>query len=276
MFAQDQGRISMRMIEQDLTKGISWPEELDYVIHGASITQSQAMVDHPLEVISINVEGTKYVMELAAQKAVKSAVYLSSMEVYGFTTQEELLDETNLKYVNPLLVRSCYPESKRMAENLCIAYMHECGVPVRIIRLGQTFGYGVEKNDSRVFAEFARCVRDGKDIRLLTPGDSTRMYLDTIDAVTGILTVLLKGKDGEAYNAANSDTYCSIVDMAHLIVDTLSKGHSKVVYSEKGNTLSQFSPPHRLRLDTEKIEALGWKPITSLTSMYDRLMEEME
>ena len=116
------------------------------------------------------------------------------MEVYGSPKNEDLLSEEDLGYLNPLNVRNCYPESKRMSESLVASYAREYGIRSMSIRLAQTFGPGVEYGDKRVFAEFARCAMEKKDIVLLTDGKSKRCYLYTMDAVSAILTVLLKGE----------------------------------------------------------------------------------
>lgn len=276
MFLQDLRRISFEFIQQELSEKIQYNENIDYLIHGASITKSQEMLEHPLNVIEVNVNGTENILSFAVQKKASAVVFLSSMEVYGFTTEERLLNENCMEYINPLQVRSCYPESKRMAENLCIAYEKEYSVPVKIARLGQTFGYGVDRGDTRVFSQFIRCKISGENISLLTPGDSTRMYLDTIDAATGIITVLLRGNTGEAYNVANKNTYCSIKDMADMVANDMADGHICVIASSRDNSGGKFPPPHRLKLDTTKIESLGWKPLTGLKGMYRRLLEEIE
>lgn len=99
-------------------------------------------------------------------------------------------------------------------------------------------------NDGRVFAELARDAIHGSDIKLQTAGTSKRMYLYTADAVTAILTVLLSGKTGEAYNAANSETYCSIVEMAQLVVHEIAHDSIKVhVPMIKLDADSKFPPP---------------------------------
>ena len=116
-------------------------------------------------------------------------------------------------------VRSSYPESKRLCESLCSAYASEYGVPAKVVRLTQTFGVGVSYNDGRVFAEFARCAIEGRDIVLKTKGQTKRNYIDIDDAVNAIFTVLLKGVAGEAYNVANEDTYCSIYEMANMVAE---------------------------------------------------------
>lgn len=242
-------------------------EAADYIVHAASITESKAMIEKPVEVIMTNVCGTKNILDYAKKANSKSVVYLSSMEAYGFTENETLLDESNMQYLNPLALRSSYPESKRMAENLCAAYSSEYSVPVKIIRLAQTFGKGVKENDTRAFAEFARCSQNGKDIVLRTDGSSKRMYLDTSDAATAIITVMLKGKNGSAYNAANKDTYCSIAEMAKIAADNISSGKTKVCFDSSGNA-AEYPPSHKFFLDTSKIESLGWHAETGLIQMY--------
>ena len=93
------------------------------------------------------------------------------MEVYGsFFSENNNVEEENIGYLDPLKIRSNYPESKRMCENMCIAYMAEYGVPVRIARLAQTFGAGILPGENRVFAQFARSVIRNENIVLHTNG----------------------------------------------------------------------------------------------------------
>lgn len=81
-----------------------------------------------------------------------------------------------------------------MAETMCISYGSEYGVPVKIVRLAQTFGAGVSKDDNRVFAQFSKAVLNGYDIILHTKGETKRNYCYTTDAVRAIFTVLTKGE----------------------------------------------------------------------------------
>lgn len=270
----DSGKV--RLLVGDVTDSgfiDSIAEYADHVIHAASITVSKAMVEKPVEVIMTNLLGTKNILEYAKRINSKSVVYLSSMEAYGFTTEDVVLDENNIRYLNPLALRSSYPESKRMAENLCIAYSSEYNVPVKIIRLAQTFGKGVKENDTRVFAEFARCAKNNEDITLMTDGASKRMYLDTSDAAAAIITVMLKGKNGEAYNAANKYTYCSIAEMAQLVAEKVADNKIRVCF-HKNDNIFQFPPPHKFFLDTSKIEGLGWAAENDLIQMYEKLMKD--
>lgn len=252
-------------------------KKIDYIVHGASPTASQFFVQHPVETIEIAVKGTSNLLELAKEKRSKGFVYLSSMEVYGAPHEDTLIPESQGCTLDSMVVRSCYPLAKRLCENLCASYAHEYAVPAKVIRLAQTFGPGVLKNDQRVFAEFARDAMEGKDIILQTAGTSKREYLYTADAVTAILTVLLSGSTGEAYNAGNPETYCSIVEMARLVAGKIAENRISIKYPEAvNNNNSQFSPPHHLFLDVRKLEKLEWKPIRGLEEMYVRMMAEMQ
>ena len=192
-------------------------EKVDYIIHGGSPTASRYFAEHPVETIRMNLSGATALLEMAKEKQVESFLFLSSMEVYGSLHREEKVDEDHESFVNTMNPRSSYPEAKRMIEAMCASYAAQYNVPAKVIRLTQTFGAGVRKEDKRVYAQFMRSAMAGEDIVLLTQGGTRRSYLYTADAVTAILTVLLKGKNGEAYNAANEDTYCSIKEMAELV-----------------------------------------------------------
>ncbi len=248
--------------------------KVDFIVHCACPTASVYFIEHPVETIKTAVEGTINILDLAKEKKVKGVAYLSSMEVYGSPRTENVLTEDDLGYMNPLLVRNCYSESKRQCEAMCAAYASEYGIHVMSIRLAQTFGLGVEKGDSRVFAEFARCAIEKKDIVLLTEGSSKRCYLYTIDAVSAILTVLLKGEPGQAYNAANPETYCSVKEMAEIVARTIGKTKIKVEISEDKEKSKKFSPPHFYNLGIERIMELGWSPSRNLIEMYQRIERE--
>lgn len=177
----------------DINEPIRYTGEVDYIIHGASATSSKYFVSHPVETIQTALDGTRNILEFAKNKRVKSMVYLSSLEVYGTPHADQImLGETDYGYLDPMQARSSYSEGKRMAECLCAAYAAEHKVPVKAARLSQTFGAGVDYHDGRVFAEFARCVVEGKDIILHTAGNTVRSYCYTKDAVRAIFYILLR------------------------------------------------------------------------------------
>lgn len=267
---------ALQFLESDVTEKIILPQKVDYIIHGASQTASRAFVEQPVETIRTALQGTENLLELARENSVKSFVYLSSMEVYGAPETDEPLSETCGTNIDTMRVRSCYPEAKRMCENLCASYCSEYGVPAKVIRLSQTFGPGVGPEDARVFAEFARCATSGKNIILQTEGTSKRPYLYTADAVTAILTVLLKGANGEAYNAANPSTYCSVREMADMVAREIGGGKIEVQFSTNRCGVEKFSPPHHLNLQIDKLAGLDWSASTELKEMYLRMIAAQE
>lgn len=272
-FADLADDVALSIIQGDIEYNLNLHQKIDFIIHGASPTTSSYFIENPVETIKTAVNGTVNMLELAKVNKVEGFVYLSSMEVYGAPQNEDLLSEKDVGYMNPLLVRNCYPESKRMCEALCAAYAKKYNIPAMSIRLAQTFGVGVEKNDTRVFAEFARCVKNRQDIVLLTDGGSKRCYLYTMDAVSAILTVLLKGERGKAYNAGNVGTYCSIKEMAQMVANDLANGKIAVKYSDNLEKRKKFPPPHFYHLDITAIDELGWRATWGLREMYIRMME---
>ena len=240
---------------------------IDYIVHAACPTASRFMVEHPVETIDTIINGTRAMLQTAQQSHVKRMVYLSSMEVYGkFDGEHDSIDESVQGYVNPLNARSSYPMAKRMAETLCHSFAEEYSVPVVIARLAQTFGPGVDiTHDMRVFAQFARCAREHKDIILKTEGRSKRMFLHTFDAVKAIMLLLTKGVEGEAYNVANKNTYSSIKDMAELVKEQFCPSIQVSVLKDEDHC---YPPDTNLPLSTSKIEELGWEPQYGLPEMF--------
>lgn len=195
----------------DAQDTITCPLDVNYIVHCTSVTASKEMVTYPVETLKVSINGTFNILEFAKLTKAKSVVYISSMEIYGKFENSYFVDENLYGIIDPLNIRSNYPESKRVCENMCIAYKQEYSIPIKIIRLAQTFGAGVSQNDSRVYAQFAKSVICNSDIILHTDGHSEGNYCYTKDAVIGILMVLLKGKDGEAYNLANEDSHSTIL-----------------------------------------------------------------
>lgn len=252
----------------DVTQRLTIEQPIDYIIHAASRTSSKAFVSEPVETIQTAINGTVNMLDLAKEKNVRSFIYLSSMEVYGSPSTDEKILENHGTNLDTMSVRTSYPESKRMCENISTSYYHEYGVPTKVIRLTQTFGPGVSYDDNRVFAEFMRCAIEKRDIILHTSGETKRSYLYTADAATAIFTVLLNGKNGEAYNAANENTYCSIYEMAELVANTCANGEIAVKFDIEDESKFGYAPTLKMNLDTHKLKALGWKANENLLDMF--------
>ena len=248
----------------------------DYIIHAASETSSLSFINQPVETILTTVEGTRNLLDLSVQCGVKGFAYLSTMEVYGAPQDDTLIKETDGTDIDPMEVRSSYPESKRLSETLCAAYHREYNVPAKVLRLTQTFGPGVSYNDQRVFAQFARCAIEQKDIILHSKGETKRMYLYTADAAAAVLLVLLNGESGKAYNAANEDTYCTILEMAEYVSENCGD-HPVNVRIELTDTASLgYAPVLHMNLDVTRLKELGWKAEYDLKQMFQRMISCMK
>lgn len=247
-------------------------DRIDFIFHCAALTQSADMVAKPVEVMTTAVDGTRNVLELAKARKCRSFVYLSSMEVYGQIASE--VRETDLGYLDLSNPRSSYPESKRFCENLCAAYGSEHGVPIKIARLALTFGAGApdDPSDSRVAMQFARNAVAGADIVLHTTGSSITNCCYTADAITGLLLILLKGKNGEAYNIANPDAVATVREMAEIVAQSVGGGKISVVVNTPEDIAQRgYAPDATMRLNADKLKMLGWQPNYNLGEMYQRM-----
>lgn len=275
MFAKQREAFPEKLIfaDGDVTESIAIMQDVDYIIHAASQTSSKGFVETPVETIDTVYSGTRNVLSLAKDKQVKGMVFLSTMEVYGYPEKNHRVTENEIGALSPLTVRNCYPLSKQLCENLCCAYASEYKVPVSILRLTQTMGPGVQYNDGRVFAEFARSVIEQKDIVLKTKGETERCYLYTADAASAVFTVLTKGEPGTAYNAANEESYCSIAEMAETVA---SAGKIQVSHELADTKTLGYANTLYMDLDTTRLKALGWRASASLAEMYDRMISCMK
>lgn len=268
---------NLSFIYSDIVNPIRIEQPIDYIIHGASFTKSKLFVDYPVETIKVTLKGTENILELAKEKNVKGVVYLSSMEAFGITDPSlNLVEESDLGYIDILNTRSCYSEGKRMSECMCASYSSEFKIPVTIARLAQTFGSGITLSENRVFAQFAKSVIKGSDIILHTDGESVGNYVYTRDAVIAILMLLVNGERGEAYIVSNEESNTTIKDMAYMVANEIAHGRIKVIFDipEDENKLG-YAPKVNMKLSSKKLRKLGWKPSVGLKDSYIRLINSM-
>ena len=265
---------ALTYVVADLTKEkVNCEGDCDYIVHAAAVTASKVMVSDPVGTICTSIDGTEKMLQLAVEKKAKAFIYISSMEIYGQPTVGGKTAEKDLGYVDIENVLSCYPQAKRMCECLCTAYAAQYGVNVISARLAQTFGAGILPTENRVFAQFARSVMRGENIVLHTTGESEGNYVYTADAIAAIMTLLVKGKAGEAYNIANEDSHITIRDMAELVAREIAGEKIQVVIDIPEDSVSLgYAPPVKMWLDASKMRELGWKPEIGLVEAYKRMI----
>lgn len=258
--------------EMTLTEIAGFQERADYVIHCAAPTRSSFFVTYPVETINSILGGTCSVLEYVRNVHCESMVNLSSMEVFGYS-QLPVLKEEDLGTISLNSVRSSYSQAKRMTELMCYAYAMEYQVPVKVARLAQVFGPGVDANDSRVFMQFCHSVLSGEDIVLNTTGETVINYCYTTDAVLGIYKLLLAGQNGETYTVVNDDPVLNIRQMAEWLVNTYGKAGQAVRFTT--GLESQYAPSSQSKLSNQKMRNLGWSAQYSVKDGYERLLSYM-
>ncbi len=254
-------------IWQGMEEQLSYDEDIDYIIHTASPTDSKYFITNPVETINSTIKGLNNVLEFAKNKNIKKLIYTSSMEVYGLCLEDKFLKENEYYSIDCTNIRNSYAEGKKILECLCMSYCLEYNVPISIVRLCQTFGPGVSKNDNRVFAQFAKCVTNNENIILSTKGETKRLYCSLTDCVNGILIALFNGENGQVYNIASDDTYYSIYEMAKKF--TKGTDLSVEIKEQKDN---KYLPTIKFGLDTSKIKKIGFISVDNLDSIISEFL----
>lgn len=245
-------------VQQDLGNDVKFDFEVDYVIHAASNAYPEVFDKDPVGTMMTNLIGTKNLLDYSQKCSVKRFMFVSSGEVYGNQMiDKEALSERDYGFIELTNPRSCYPSSKRAAETLCVSYTKQYGLDTVIVRPCHTYGPNVTELDNRANAEFVRSVLHEQNIVLKSKGEQLRSYCYVADCVSGMLTVLLKGKTSEAYNIVNNNEKVTIFQFAEIVAELAGK---KVVF-EQNDTLTegQKSPIRKQVLCGEKLEDLGWK-----------------
>ena len=264
------GNPMFSFIEQDVCQPFCEELKVDYILPMASNTHPLAYSQYPIETMLINIHGTINALNLA-DKSGATVVYTSTNEVYGNAiANEEFTEDYNGK-LNLSNARSCYNESKRSCEALCQSYIAEKGVKVKIARLCRIFGPTMLESDSKASSQFIKKAIAGENIVLKSEGNQYFSYTYVADAVYGLLTVLLNGEIGVAYNVSSEKTNVHLKDFAGLCAKCCGK---EVVFDLPSEAERKgFSIAMNAILANHRIKELGFKPIYTMEDAIGRTME---
>lgn len=264
----------LQWVECDLSRPDSLTLAADWILHVASPASPKAYGKDPVGTIGPNVLGTWRLLQLAQKSRARGFLFVSTSEVYGSAGDRTVLREEDYGALDPTAVRSAYAESKRLGETLCVAWMHQHGLPVYLVRPFHTYGPGVDLEDGRVFADFVADVVAGRPIRLSSDGSARRAFCYISDAVSGFFHVLLRGEAGRAYNIANPQGDLSIRELAEMLAAEFAARGATVGPGDKAVADGYLPSPHaRLLPAIERAAALGWQPVVKPATGFRRMVE---
>lgn len=274
-FAAYQGRSDLEFLVQDVSEPLQFCGAVDYVVHAASQARPRYFEADPVGTFKPNVIGTYQLLEHARIAGTRRLLFVSSGEVYGKfgTSPSVAITEDHYGALDPLALRSCYGESKRAGEAMCAAWSHQHGVHTSVARLGHTYGPGMDLEDGRVFADFVANVVRGENIVLKSDGSTSRPFCYLADATIGMLTLLLRGQSGAAYNLVNDEAEIRIADLAEMICRLFPEKNLRVIKPAQESTSLQQVWNRGQAVNTSKIRALGWRPSTSVEEGFRRTIE---
>ena len=254
---------NFELIRHDITEPIRL--EVDQVYHLACPASPVHYQYNPIKTVKTNVIGTLNMLGLA--KRVKARFLLASTsEVYG-DPEVHPQTEDYRGSVNPIGIRSCYDEGKRMAETLAFDYHRENKVEIRVARIFNTYGPRMLENDGRVVSNFVAQALRGVPLTVYGEGQQTRSFCYVLDLVNGLMR-LMNGEHTGPINLGNPDEY-TILELAQAVQNLINP-----------DAQIKFEPlpaddPRRRRPDITKAQTLlDWEPTIPLQDGLKLMIED--
>lgn len=250
-----------KLIEFDLTQDISPVlselSDVNYIFHLASPASPVDYINYPVETLMVNSAGTYNILDLALKNKAK-VLLASTSEVYG-DPHVSPQKETYWGNVNSVGPRGCYDEAKRFAEALVMAFYRKYEINMVIVRIFNTFGPRMRKEDGRVVPNFIRQVLSNEPLTVYGDGSQTRSFCYVNDLVEGLTKAMFLEKTrGEVINLGNPNEM-KVIDLAKQIKEMCASG-SEIIFLP----LPEDDPLQR-KPDIEKAKnLLGWSPKVSL------------
>jgi len=256
-------RKNFEVIRHDLVEPILL--EVDQIYNLASPASPVHYQYNPVKTVKTNVMGTINMLGLA--KRVKARILqASTSEVYG-DPQQHPQKETYWGHVNPIGLRSCYDEGKRVAETLMMDYYRQNQVDVKIVRIFNTYGSRMAVSDGRVVSNFIVQALRNDPITIYGDGSQTRSFCYVSDMVEGLVRMMNCDNFTGPVNVGNPREF-SIVRLARLVLE-ITKSKSEIVY----RPLPEDDPIQRCPDITLAKERLRWEPVVPLREGLARTIE---
>jgi len=266
---------NIKIIPHDISKPIKFEENIDFIIHAASIASPIFYNKYRIETIDAGILGTKNLLEFAKEKNTQSFLFFSSSEVYGnpdpnfIPTREDYLG--NVSCIGP---RACYDEPKRMGETLCMTYAELFNLPLKILRPFNIFGPGMRLDDGRVVPNFVVAALKGEKIPLHGDGRNTRTFCYISNAIAGFFQILLSNHNLQVFNIGSDEQEIQMKHLAELILGLVGNESAKLHRIEvKEGVYGLKTNPDRRCPDLTKIRmTIGYNPKVNLVSGLKRFI----
>lgn len=246
---------SFRFIKHDIVDPLEIEEPIDEIYNLACPASPVHYQANPIHTIKTNTIGVMNVLGLA-QKHGARILQASTSEVYG-DPLEHPQRETYHGNVNPIGLRSCYDEGKRLAEALFFEYHRAHGIPIRVARIFNIYGPKMARNDGRVVSNFIIQALEGKEITIYGDGSQTRSFCYVADLIKGLIALMESNEMGPI-NLGNPTEH-TIREIAEKVI-TLTGSQSRIVE----RSLPKDDPKKRKPDITLAKTKLGWEPKISL------------
>lgn len=259
---------NFEFIESDVVKPITYDlSPITYLFHLASPASPIDYQNRPEETLLVNSQGTLNMLALAKENKAKFLL-ASTSEIYG-DPLEHPQKESYRGNVNTFGPRSCYDESKRFGETATYVYIKKYKIDARVVRIFNTYGPKMQKDDGRVISNFINWALEGKGLKIDGNGTQTRSFCFVSDMVEGIKKAMFEsGTKGEIFNLGNPDEY-KISDLAEKIVE-MTGSKSKIEFSKNFRT---DDPMQRCPNISKAKNVLGWQPKVNLSEGLDKTIK---
>lgn len=241
-------------IENDIINIQKINEKIDIIFNLACPASPPKYQADPIFTMDTNYIGTKNILELARENNA-IVIQSSTSEIYGDPLINPQL-ESYFGNVNPIGIRSCYDEGKRIAETLCYEYRKLYGLKTRIVRIFNTYGPGMDPQDGRVISNFMVNTIKNKDLEIYGDGSQTRSFCFIDDMIKALIKSM--NSDFDFPINLGNDNEISLNKLAILFK---KKFNSKnIIFSNSNQDDPKVRKPNIERAQT----LLDWKPETSL------------
>lgn len=255
---------NFELIEHDVTK--PFEVEVDQIYNLACPASPIHYQKSPIDTIRTNVLGAINCLDLSKKLGGIKILQASTSEVYGDPTVHPQTEDYhgNVNCTGP---RACYDEGKRCAETLFFDYYREAKIPIKVIRIFNTYGPNMAPDDGRVVSNFIIQALQGKDITIYGDGSQTRSFCFVSDLVSGMVKMMDTKDFTGPVNLGNPGEF-TVKQLAEMIIDIIGS-QSKIIYQP----LPQDDPKQRKPDISLAKEKLNWEPTIQLTAGLTKTIE---